>query len=134
MNSKLILPLLSVCSVLISHVEGSELTSFRCSEVEGAKIIAENGTYLGTLDDNYQTDSIFNDFSDHGSSYGQESIWNEYSEHGDSYSSGSPFNEYAADAPVLLKDGEVVGRLTTSQHDSTGVNPNSVGKECGWQN
>jgi hypothetical protein len=134
MNSRLMQLVLFSCLVFISRVESSELSSFRCSEVEGAKIIGENGSYLGTLDDHYETDSIFSDYNDYGSSYSQESIWNEYSEYGDPYSSGSPFNEYASDAPVLLKDGEVVGRLTTSRYDYDGINPKSVGKECGWQN
>ena len=108
------------------------VSSYECYELDGAKIIAEDGTYLGTLDDSYKPDSIYNEFSDYGSTYDSESIWNEYSDYGSDYSSQSPFNDYASDPPVLLKEGEVVGKLTTDPYKYEGVDPRSVGKDCGW--
>ena len=33
---------------------------------------------------------------------------------------------------VLLKDGEIVGKLTTDAYEYEGVDPRSVGKDCGW--
>ena len=108
------------------------LSSYRCSEIQGAKIIAEDGTYLGTLDDHYQSDSIFSPYNDYGSTYSQESIWNEHSNHGNQYSQQSPFNEYASDSPVLLKDGEVVGRLTVREYEIDRIDPRTVGKDCDW--
>ena len=108
------------------------LSSYECYELDGAKIIAEDGTYLGTLEDNYESDSIYNEYSDHGSTYNSDSIWNEYSDYGNEYSSQSPFNDYASDPPVLLKDGEVIGKLTTDSYEYDSVDPRSVGKDCGW--
>ena len=108
------------------------VSSYECYELDGAKIIAEDGTYLGTLGDSYESDSIYNEYSDHGSTYDSDSIWNEYSDYGSDYSSQSPFNDYASDPPVLLKDGEVVGKLTTDSYEYEGVDPRSVGKDCGW--
>ena len=113
-------------------VHAESVPSYRCSEVEGAKIIGEDGTYLGTLGDSQQSESIFNPYSDHGSSYSQESIWNEYSNYGTEYSQESPFNEYASDSPVLLKNGEVVGRLTVRSYGSDNINPRTIGTDCGW--
>ena len=109
-----------------------DLSGYECYELDGAKIIAEDGTYLGTLGDSYESDSIYNEYSDHGSTYDSESIWNEYSDYGSDYSSQSPFNDYASDPPVLLKEGEVVGKLTTDPYEYEGVDPRSVGKDCGW--
>jgi len=110
----------------------ADTSSYRCYELDGAKIIAEDGTYLGTLGDSYESDSIYNEYSDHGSTYDSDSIWNEYSDYGDNYSSQSPFNDYASDPPVLLKDGEVVGKLTTDPYEYEGVDPRSVGEDCDW--
>ena len=98
----------------------------------GAKIIAEDGTFLGTLDDSYESDSIYNDYSEYGNDYNSDSIWNDYSDYGSDYSSQSPFNDYASDPPILLKDGEVVGKLTTDPYDYDAVDPRSVGKDCDW--
>ena len=124
----LLLSILLCCE----HLLPETLSSYRCFELEGAKIIAEDGTFLGTLDDIYSADSIFNDYSDHGTDYSADSIWNEYSDWGNDYSSISPFNEYAADPPILIKEGEVVGKLTVKSYEIDAVDPNTVGKDCGW--
>jgi len=118
--------------ILSSNLHSESLSSFRCFELEGAKIIAEDGTFLGTLDNSYSPDSIFNQFSDFGKEYHSDSIWNEYSDWGNNYSSMSPFNEYASTPPILLKDGEVVGKLTVKAFEYDAVNPYTVGKDCGW--
>lgn len=110
----------------------ASLSSYECYELEGAKIIAEDGTFLGTLDDSYESDSIYNDYSEYGNDYNSDSIWNDYSDYGSDYSSQSPFNDYASDPPILLKDGEVVGKLTTDPYDYDAVDPRSVGKDCDW--
>ena len=117
---------------LLFSLNGWAVSSYECYELDGAKIIAEDGTYLGTLGDSYEPDSIYNEYSDYGSTYDSESIWNEYSDYGSDYSSQSPFNDYASDPPVLLKEGEVVGKLTTDPYKYEGVDPRSVGEDCGW--
>ena len=118
--------------ILSSNLHSESLSSFRCFELEGAKIIAEDGTFLGTLDNSYSSDSIFNQYSDFGKEYHSDSIWNEYSDWGNDYSSMSPFNEYASSPPILLKDGEVVGKLTVKAFEYEAVNPYTVGKDCDW--
>ena len=114
-------------------MNADRLSTWECYELEGAKIIAEDGTFLGTLDDHYDSESIYNDYSDHGSDYCSDCIWNEYSDYGSDYSSESPFNEYASDPPILIKDGEVVGTLTIDPYDYDGVDPRTVGKDCDWE-
>jgi len=124
---------ISALLLFVASTNGwAETSSYRCYELDGAKIIAEDGTYLGTLGDSYESDSIYNEYSDHGSTYDSDSIWNEYSDYGNDYSSQSPFNDYASDPPVLLKDGEVVGKLTTDPYEYEGVDPRSLGEDCEW--
>lgn len=123
--------ILITCFSLCSY-SWTDISIYRCYELEGAKIIAEDGTYLGTLEDGYKSDSIYNEYSEYGNSYNNKSIWNEYSDYGNDYSNQSPFNDYASDPPVLLKNGKVVGKLTTKPYEYEGVNPRLVGKNCGW--
>lgn len=109
------------------------MSSFRCFELEGAKIIAEDGTFLGTLNNSYSSDSVFNKYSEFGKEYHSNSIWNEYSDWGNDYSSMSAFNQYASTPPILLKNGKVIGKLTVKVYEYNAVNPNTVGKDCGWE-
>ena len=118
--------------ISISFSAKAELSSWDCYKLEGAKIIADDGTYLGTLDDSYKSDSIYNDYSDYGSKYNSESIWNDYSDYGNEYSSQSAMNDSASEPPVLLKDGEVVGKLTTNDYEYEGVNPKVLKEVCDW--
>ena len=131
MNKMLTIIILIASLGLSLHAD--EVSSYRCYELEGAKIVAEDGTYLGTLDDSYASDSIYNEYSDHGSTYGDESLWNEYSDHGNDYSDESAFNEYASNPPVLLKDGEVIGRLTVKDYEYDAVDRRTVGEDCDWK-
>jgi len=121
---------ISICSVISFQTLAA--SSYECYELEGSKIIAQDGTFLGTLDDNYETESIYNEYSEHGSSYDSDSIWNDYSDYGGDYSNQSPFNEYSSNPPILLKDGEIVGKLTTDPYEYDGVDPRSIGKDCDW--
>lgn len=51
------------------------------------------------------------------SEYDSESIWNEYSSYGSDYSSYSPFNEYAAYPPVIVDaKGNFYGYFTVNEH------------------
>ena len=128
---KLLLLLIPVV-LLVALNSWADTASYRCNELNGAKIIADDGTYLGTLGDGYESNSIYNEYGDHGSSYDSDSIWNEYSDYGNEYSGQSPFNEYASEPPVLLRDGRIVGKLTIKSGEYEGVDPRSVGRDCGW--
>ena len=132
-NRSFMLTIIILIASLGLSLHADEVSSYRCYELEGAKIVAEDGTYLGTLDDSYASDSIYNEYSDHGSTYSDESLWNEYSDHGNDYSDESAFNEYASNPPVLLKDGEVIGRLTVKDYEYDAVDPRTVGEDCDWK-
>ena len=131
MNSIVQKPILFLVPLFFSS-PGWSASSYHCYELAGAKIIAKDGTYLGTLSEKYNSDSIFNEHSVHGSTYSSNSIWNRFSEYGNEYSSQSAFNDHAANPPVLLKDGEVIGRISTDPYAYDGTNPLRLGEECGW--
>jgi len=110
----------------------SDLNSWDCYKLEGAKIIAEDGTYLGKIEDDYDRDSIYNEYSDYGNSYNSDSIWNEYSEYGNEYSPKSALNDNASEPPILLKNGEVIGKLTTKEYVFNGYDVNEIKETCDW--
>lgn len=59
----------------------------RFEDLEGASIVAEDGTFLGKISRNrYDTDSIANNYGAHGGKYSSESIFNNYGQYGSKYS------------------------------------------------
>ena len=131
MNLDIFKRLLFTLPVLLS-LKAWAASVHHCYELAGAKIIADDGTYLGTLSEKYNSDSIYNEHSVHGSTHSSSSIWNAHSDYGSEYSSQSAFNNQAANPPVLLKNGKVVGKITTDPYEYGGTNPSTLGEECGW--
>ena len=92
------------------------------SEGTSAKLMIFGGpdhhTYLGCLNcSQYASDSIFNQYGEHGSRYSSESIWNHYSDFGSAYSSNGACNPYATDPPVIVdSSGKYYGRLTLNAY------------------
>jgi len=94
-----------------------------CAQIENAKIVAQDGQFLGVISSEYDSDSIFNEYGDYGSEYSDNSIFNQYSDYGSKYSDLSPFNEYAAEPPLLIIGQKVVAVITVNKHESGAVNP-----------
>lgn len=74
--------------------------------------------YLGCLNcNNYDSDSIWNEFGTYGSSYNSKSIWNSYGTYGSSYNSDSPWNSYGSNPPVVVdKSGNFYGYFTVNRY------------------
>jgi hypothetical protein len=117
---KIINTIFLYCSLLLSFCLNAQDV---CQHVSGAKVIADDGKFLGIIASQYSTDSIFNEYGSHGSEYSSDSIWNEYGSYGGKYSSNSPFNDYTSSAPLIIKDNRVIGRLTTNKHLQNAINP-----------
>lgn len=94
-----------------------------CVSVQGATVIADDGSYLGKVENRYSADSIFNEYGTYGSRYSAESIWNTYGTYGSEYSTQSPFNRYTSTPPVLVKGGRVIGYLTVNNNIRGAINP-----------
>lgn len=78
----------------------------------------DHKTYLGCLNcSQYATDSVLNQYGQHGSRYALDSIWNHYSEYGSAYSMYGACNAYASDPPVIVDaNGNYYGRLTLNKY------------------
>ncbi len=103
-----------------------------CSIVNGAKIVAQDSknTYLGKIANQYEADSIFNNYGAYGGEYSSTSIWNKYSTLGSEYSTYSPFNKYTATPPLIIKNGKIIGYLSANKNMQSSVSPNILKAMC----
>jgi hypothetical protein len=102
----------------------------------GQYLIAQDGTYLGTLDSGFASESIFNDFGDYGSKFSSTSIWNSFSEYGSKFSSLSAFNDLASKPPMLFDSGSFICYVTTNTLKIPGVSPYyliAFAESMGWE-
>lgn len=104
--------------------------SIDCYALQGALVIAHDGTFLGKLTSEYNSDSVLNEYGEYGSDYSNTSIWNDYSEYGGQISALSPFNEFAT-PPFIIKEGRAVGKLTVNPLKNGSVNPYLI-KSCNF--
>ena len=106
MKKKLLVLLLSFMTAGLFAVSLSEL-----------RIVAEDGTFLGTFENEYSKNSIYNMYGTYGSPYNANSIFNQYGNYGSNYSIYSPFNKYSNNGPWLVdKKGNYYGRLSTNKY------------------
>jgi len=108
-----------------SNEEPSSNSIDLISLLNGASIIAQDNenTYLGKISSQYNSESIFNEYGKYGSEYNSSCIWNEYSKFGNEYNSLSPFNEYSTKPPMIIKNGKLIGYLTTNKAIKGGLSP-----------
>jgi hypothetical protein len=85
-------------------------------------------TYLGCLCDESDPDSVISPVGAYGSQskFSTNSIWNRYGTFGSDYSSQSACNRYAFDPPVVVNNGQIVGRLTRNQFASGAITDPAV--------
>ncbi len=86
--------------------------------------------YLGKLVTNeFDTDSIYNQFGTYGSKFSGSSIWNEFGTYGSEFSKYSAFNQFASNPPLIIDNkGDIVGRLTINEFTVGAIEPNSLYK------
>jgi len=89
-----------------------------------AYLEANDGTFLGKLNPNeYDSESIFNEYGNFGSEYSPTSIFNQYGSYGGEYSSLSPFNEYSSTPPKIVVNGQFIAYLTVNEYLSPRISP-----------
>jgi hypothetical protein len=83
------------------------------------RIIAGDGTFLGSFENEYSSNSIFNEYGNYGSKYSSTSIFNKYGNYGSDYSNLSPFNSYASNPPGIYdRRGNFYGTLSINRYAS----------------
>jgi hypothetical protein len=94
------------------------------NELLDSVLVAHDGTFLGKVTRNrFESDSLLNQFGQHGNRFGQYSIFNKYSQYGSEYSALSPFNRFSNTPPSFVKDGVRLSYLTTNQFVTPRIDP-----------
>jgi len=95
-----------------------------CNNLNWASIIANDGTYLWELSSNTISDnSIANTIGSYWSSIRSDSILNTIWTYWRTISTQSPRNKITTDAPTIVKDGEIIGKLTINTMVSKNIDP-----------
>lgn len=105
-------------AVVPSHAE------IKCETYANAKIVADDGRYLGKIASESDSESILNKYGNYGNKYGPASIWNDYGHYGGKYSGFSPFNPYSRKPPqIVTQTGKKIGLLTVNRTVTGAVSP-----------
>ena len=103
------------------------------NESEARRIVGESfieaadDTFLGSLrPDQFDHDSIFNQFGAYGSRYSQTSIYNRYGRYGGRYSTLSPYNPYSTTPPQVYHKGNFVAYLTVNTALTPRIDPDKI--------
>ncbi|MFM5392649.1 hypothetical protein ACET62_12955 [Aeromonas veronii] len=123
---------LSLTLFLVCLWSNQAISSNICNIVRGSYVLAQDSsnTFLGTIDNKFNAKSIFNEFGNYGSKYSSESIWNDYGSFGGKYSSHSPFNNMSTTPPMIVKDNNIIGYLSSNKHMSNSINPSILKAMC----
>lgn len=101
-----------------NHVANELAETFANSQTLNIYGGDDHDVFLGCLNcDDYNSNSIWNEYGTYGNSYDSDCIWNEYGTYGDEYSQYSPWNDYATNPPVIVdNEGNFYGYFTTNEN------------------
>ncbi len=85
-------------------------------------LIAQDKQFLGRITDNqYDKESILNEYGPYGSQYSQTSIFNPYSQYGSEYGHQSLNNPYCSTPPQLIINGQFIGHVSKNPYVHTRI-------------
>ncbi len=77
------------------------------------QVVGRDHTFLGVVSNNqYESQSICNQYGSFGSPYSQTSVWNKYGKYGGAYSDMGAYNSNAQKPPIVIQNGQPVAVLT----------------------
>jgi len=86
-----------------------------------------DGVYLGSLAPNqFNQNSIFNQFSLYGSQFSQSSIFNQFGPYGGQFSKLSPYNQFSDTPPKIFREGEFFAYLTANSMKTPRIDPKGL--------
>lgn len=86
--------------------------------------------FLGCFTCNqFDVESVHNQFGLYGSAFSSTSIWNQFSDFGSRFSSNSACNEFATNPPVLVQNNRILAELTLNTFRTAALRDQVV---LGW--
>lgn len=80
-------------------------------------VVGQDGAFLGVVSNNqYDNQSICNQYGTHGSPYSAESLLNQYGQYGSRYSSMGAYNPNAQKPPIIVQNGQVMYLVTKNNN------------------
>lgn len=103
-----------------------------CFLISNSKILAQDSqnTYLGSIENSFSSESIFNTYGTYGNEFSGKSIWNQFGTFGNEYNQYSPFNTYSNKPPIIVKDGKIIGYLSSNESIKPSISPNLLKALC----
>lgn len=100
-----------------------------CTQIAGSLVYGFDvvsgtyATYIGRLTNQFDLQSIYNQFGTYGSQFSSLSMNNQFSTWGSQFSAQSAFNQFASNPPILVKNGVALAYFTINQFKSPYVTP-----------
>jgi len=112
----------------------STASAITCPDLDGASVYSQESTptYLGFFGGQFASDSINNQFGTYGNQFGSLSVRNTFGTYGGSFGSYSAQNDFTTTPPVIVKNGEIIGYLTTNQFKVGGVSISLIDLSCSF--
>ncbi|MDB4906277.1 MAG: hypothetical protein JWO05_1061 [Gemmatimonadetes bacterium] len=107
-------------SVVATSGGGIQLT---CAGVAGGRIYGNDGVYLGRLTNQFDAESILNQFGSYGGQFGTYSMYNTFGQYGSAFSALSAFNTLTATPPLLFVNGNFAAFVTKNTIKVPRVDP-----------
>jgi hypothetical protein len=103
-----------------------------CFDLDGAYVVSQEPgpIYLGFFGSQFATESIMNSFGTYGSSFSPLSVRNTFGTYGSSFGSYSAQNRFATSPPAIMKNGMLVGYLTTNTFVMGGIPLAEIDANC----
>ena len=103
-----------------------------CWQLRGSEIVAQDKdqTRLGFISNQFRIDSVFNSNGTFGSQFRLNSVWNAHGQFGSRFSMYSAMNPNATKPPQIIKNGRVIGHLSTNRNIRGAVNPHVLRETC----
>ena len=103
-----------------------------CRDLAGARLVAQDGQYLGALTSEFARGSVLNEFGPHGSEHSDSSIWNPHGRYGSEFSPLSPHRLRAPTPPRIVRGDTVLGYLSVNARLRPRVSPQRL-RRCAFQ-
>lgn len=102
-----------------------------CTGLAGGLVYGYDGQYLGRLTNQFDTQSILNQFGAYGSQFSSTSMYNQFSQYGSQFASFSAYNQFANTPPQLYVSGRFAAYVTKNQFKPPSVDPTAL-RSCAF--
>jgi uncharacterized protein YjdB len=97
-----------------------------CVGLAGGQVFAQDGQYLGRLTNQFDAQSILNQFGLYGGQFSSTSMYNQFSQYGGQFAALSAYNQFSTAPPQLFVSGRFAAYVTKNPFKLPGVDPNAL--------